>query len=201
MQNGSAAAALAAMLATGVGVTAIYLGHPVFGMSAWILVDAAFFAVMAWRVYRLSLPWAIAGLLFFTVGRIFGILNNPHLLIGGLAGLVVFFPCYLNAVRGGFYLRRANSEGSVPIPLIETNAAPEGEISRGQATEAQQSASGGSTAEEYEEFLNCMRRGDRKFQKPGFTVQQEFGAWLKDRRRKLAISRPAEEKARATRPA
>jgi len=51
--------------------------------------------------------------------------------------------------------------------------------------------------DEYTEFLNCMRRGERKFQTAGRTVQEEYAAWLKDHRNKLARTKPAEEKVQA----
>ena len=52
-----------------------------------------------------------------------------------------------------------------------------------------------SSNDEYNEFLNCMKCGERKFQAAGRTVQEEYAAWLKDRRKRLATSSPAQEKA------
>jgi hypothetical protein len=113
MHNGSFAAVFSTILTAGISIAAMYLNHPIMGMDGLGLVDAFLFGVVAWRIYRLSLPWAIAGLLFFTGERLYGVVSNPR---SGTAGIVVAFILffyYLNAVRGGLYLRR---EKSVLVP-------------------------------------------------------------------------------------
>jgi hypothetical protein len=201
MQYGSSAATLVAVITAVIGGSAIYLGHPVLGMHGWILMDAALFSLVAWRMYRLSLPWSIVGLVLFTAGRLYSILNNPHLLIGGIVGTVVFFPAYLNAVRGGLYLRRTRTHPVAYPPASVMNEALEAEAWTMRPADLQQTNTATSSMDEYEEFLNCMRRGERKFQKARFTVQEEYAAWLKDRRKKLAIARAAAEKASSARSA
>src|SRR5208337_742749 len=56
------------------------------------------------------------------------------------------------------------------------------------------------THEEYNEFLNCLKRGERKFQTAGRTVHDEYAAWLKDYRKKLALAQAAKEKAKLASP-
>jgi hypothetical protein len=201
MQYGSAAATFVAIIAAVIGGSVIYLGHPVLGMDEWILMEAALFALVAWRMYRLSLPWSIVGLVLFTAGRLNLILNHPHFLIGAVSGTIVFLPAYLNAVRGGLYLRRTRTHPLAYPPASVMKEAPEAETWTLRTADLQHTNTATSSMDEYEEFLNCMRRGERKFQKARFTVQEEYAAWLKDRRKKLAIARAAAEKASSTRSA
>jgi hypothetical protein len=109
MRNGSFAAAFTAIMTAGISVAAMYLGHPIMGLDGFGLVDAFLFGVVTWRIYRLSLPWAISGFLIFTGEKVYGVVSNPQ---SGTAGIIVaciLFFYYLNAVRGGLYLRREKS--------------------------------------------------------------------------------------------
>jgi len=187
MQFGAYTAALGAILTAGISAAAIYLQHPVLGIDAWALVDASLFAIVAWRVYRLSLPWSIAGLVIFSLERLLSFLTNPHLGIGGVIAIVLFFPYYLNAVRGGLYLRAARKPAPPPIVKAEAPPVPEIDTSADRPVEAAASQSSLPTNDEYSEFLAYMKRPDRKFQKARDTVQDEFAAWLKDHRRRAAL--------------
>jgi hypothetical protein len=44
-----------------------------------------------------------------------------------------------------------------------------------------QDAASNSTAEDYEDFIHYMRGNNRVFQKPGFSVRDEFNCWLAHR--------------------
>ena len=57
------------------------------------------------------------------------------------------------------------------------------------------------TNAEYDEFLACMRRGERKFQTAGRTLRDEYAAWLKDYRRRMARSDAAAKRATSNQPA
>jgi hypothetical protein len=120
MHHGSVAAAISAVLTAGFCVAAIYLQRPVLGLDGWGLIDAALFAVVSWRVYRLSLPWAVAGLLVFTAEKIYGFMSNPRVGVGSSVVGFIFFLYYLHAVRAGVFLRRANKiSASSPSDLPE----------------------------------------------------------------------------------
>jgi hypothetical protein len=50
----------------------------------------------------------------------------------------------------------------------------------GRAAEGHDAASN-STAEDYEDFILYMRGNNRPFQRPGFTIRDEFNCWLAHR--------------------
>ncbi|HKF45899.1 MAG TPA: hypothetical protein VKB38_00980 [Terracidiphilus sp.] len=178
MRIGALAAGLFAAITATANVMAIFSDQPVMGMNGWGLIDAALFAVVAWRVYRLSLPWSIAGLVMFTTERLLAFLHSPHVLSGGLIGTVIFFPAYVNAVRSGLILRKERKADSAPAFPNSASSHVYGDLN-------QFSTAGDNrphpSNEEYNEFLAYMKLGQRKFQRPGFTLQDEFAAWLKDR--------------------
>jgi len=116
MRHGSYTAGITAVLTASLGIAAIVLDHPVLGITGWALVDAAVFAVVAWRVYCLSLLWAFAGFVLFVGERVFSFMNNQ----GSIASLVVgvlFGLMYLHAVRGGLHLSEVRKKVHVPSPL------------------------------------------------------------------------------------
>jgi hypothetical protein len=106
MRNGSFAAAFTTIMTAGISIAAIYFGHPIMGLDGWGLVDAFLFSVVAWRIYRRSLPWAITGLVIFTGEKVYGVVSNPRSGTAGIFVAIILFFYYLNAVRGGLYLRR-----------------------------------------------------------------------------------------------
>jgi hypothetical protein len=188
MQFGAYTAALSAILTAGISGAAIYLRHPVLGMDAWALVDATLFAIVAWRVYRQSLPWSIAGLVIFSLERLLAFISNPHLIIGGVIATVIFLPYYVNAVRGGLYLRAARRPDLAPIPKAEVKSVSEVNTSINRPVEIPAAQPSLPTNDEYSEFLSYLKRPDRKFQKARDTVQDEFAAWLKDHRKRAALA-------------
>jgi hypothetical protein len=200
MRLGSASVTLSAALTAAISFVAISSGRPVFSVNGWRLTVAALLSIVAWRVYRLSLPWAIAGLALYTFDKLYLFANYPQFGFR-LVAAVLFFPYYVNAVRGGLYLRRTRTKGPASNPPAEMKEAFEIETWSSRSPDVQRTPLPESTGEEYDEFLNCMKRGERKFQKVGFTIHDEYTAWLKDRRKKLALARAAEEKAKSTGPA
>jgi hypothetical protein len=80
------------------------VGVPMLGADGAALIDAALLGVVAWHIFRLSLPWSVAGLLLFLGGRLYRVMNIPSAHGNVMVGIVLFF-CYVNAVRGGLYLR------------------------------------------------------------------------------------------------
>jgi len=161
MHFGACMAGLGAWVTAAIGAAAIYLGHRVLGMSGWVLVDAALFAIIAWRVYRLSLPWSIAGLILFTLEKLLGFARHPN--PGYIYFSLLIFPYYVNAVRGALYLQVTR------VPAVEP-AAP--------------LAVGEATIEEHEAFRHYLAQQYRAFQKPHITLDGEFRLWLADRRSK-----------------
>jgi hypothetical protein len=206
MQLGATAAALRAALRLAVSLIAIYSGEPVLGRAGVGLFLAAFYFIAAWRVHRLSLPWAIAGLTVYTVDKLVGLLQTPRLGLLVFASLL-FLPYYWNAVRGGLFLRKVQrAQSAPPAQAAIAEAQEEKQVleivsSYRRSTDVHESRMPQSNEDEYSEFLECMRRGERKFQKAGYTLHQEYAAWLKDHRKKRALVQAAAEKASSTRPA
>jgi hypothetical protein len=89
-------------------LTAIYslaYHEPVNGVNGgWALLDAALFAVIGWRISRLSRAWAVVGLCFYllewslSIGtRAFTVGVVPRDILA-----IVFLTVYVNALRGTF---------------------------------------------------------------------------------------------------
>lgn len=55
--------------------------------------------------------------------------------------------------------------------------------------------------EEYNEFLDYLKRGERKFQTTGRSVRDEFAAWLKHHRKTHHVVAPAENEPASAAPA
>jgi hypothetical protein len=64
-KSGAHVAVLIAILNSAVSLVAIVTKEPFLGMDGWGLTDALLFAVIAWRIYKFSFPWAIVGLLLY----------------------------------------------------------------------------------------------------------------------------------------
>lgn len=101
-------AGLSAFVTAGISLDAIYEGHAVMGISGWALVDAAVFAIVAWRIYRLSLPWAIVGLALFTVEKTGRDYASPGYRYGDLRCCV--FPVLPERCPGWFLSPRGESD-------------------------------------------------------------------------------------------
>ena len=67
-----------------------------------------------WRVWRLSVPWALVGVLLFVFEIADKFLNKPSAV--GLLTITLFLG-FLGVVRGTFALRRFNNSPSTAIQL------------------------------------------------------------------------------------
>lgn len=178
MHFASFAAGVSAFVTAAISLDAIFEGHPVLGISGWALADAVAFAIVAWRIHRLSLPWSIVGLALFTLEKLFAIAHHPGM--GTVVFAVVFFPYYVNAVRGALYLREARtSESARAVPAFAPYGTPRMEEGLAVANDGRTPE---GSPEEHAEFLAYMKRGHRKFRQPGATAHDEFTAWLNERR-------------------
>jgi hypothetical protein len=118
MHNGACASGLTALITAVFGVISVILGHPILGMDAWGFIDAAIFAVVAWRVFRLSLPWAITGLLLFSAEKVAAFVTDPA--SSGIVVGIIFWFFYLHAVRGGLFLRKIREAPPVESQIVST---------------------------------------------------------------------------------
>lgn len=115
MHAGAGVSAFVSVVTAIIGIMSL-AGHPVFGMDGWVLIDAALFGAIAWRIFRLSLPWSIVGLLLFLGEKVYMFMGHP-VAHGNIIVAFFFFLAYVNAVRGGLYL-----QGN---PVVPEQAAPE----------------------------------------------------------------------------
>jgi len=85
------------------------------GLSPYNLIDAFVFAVIAWRIYRLSLPWSVIGLAWFLYERIDGVIRGTPKVnaLGWLIAAVILL-CYVNSIRATWFLRKNKEPQAVP---------------------------------------------------------------------------------------
>jgi hypothetical protein len=113
---------------TGVAASlSILYDKPVLGIDGWALIDAALFAVVSWRVYKMSRPWAVLGLLLYLteVGlRIAEAGFNR----GYSPVALVFALAFVNAVRGTFAFHRFGKQAAKlsgpPPPVVNIGLKP-----------------------------------------------------------------------------
>ena len=93
-----------------VSVLSIVYQKPVLGGSGWSLLDAALFAVIGWRIHRMSRAWTIVGLCLYVVEAVVS-LGTRGAGIGILT--IVFVLAYINALRGVFAYHRYVKDGQL----------------------------------------------------------------------------------------
>jgi hypothetical protein len=103
MRCGAAVAALNCVI-TVVLVIAALNGNPILGINAWNSIDALLFAIVSWRMFNLSLPWALVALVAFVAGRLVMFYGQGFSVTGIVVG-GLFFLAYFHAVRAGFVIR------------------------------------------------------------------------------------------------
>ena len=96
-------AGVVAGLTTLFAIISILGGVSVLGIRAWSLLDAALFAVVAWRVWAGSRAWAITGLSLYCLEVLYGMVTHPPG-IGVLTVIIVL--ALINGVRGTFGLHK-----------------------------------------------------------------------------------------------
>jgi len=89
------------------GLTTIAAVLSLMGFSPFQLLDAAIFAVIAWRIYRLSFSWSIFGLTWFLIEKADQVrTGTPKISIIGWLVAAAFVMCYVNSIRATYFLRR-----------------------------------------------------------------------------------------------
>jgi hypothetical protein len=96
-------AALTALFA----VLSLVYQKPIFGLDAWSFVDAILFAVIGWRMGKMSRGWSVVGVVLYVFEAFFSLATKA----GGIGVLtIVFILAYINAVRGTFAYHRYTLE-------------------------------------------------------------------------------------------
>ena len=93
-------------------VLSITSGKAILGVSGWSLLDAVLFAIIGWRISRLSRAWAIVGLCLYILEAVSSI-GSRGLGIGVLT--IIFIIAYINAVRGTFAYHRLAKLEQTPV--------------------------------------------------------------------------------------
>lgn len=96
-------AGVVAGLTTLFAIISIFGGISVMGIRAWSLLDAALFAVVAWRIWCGSRAFAVAGLALYSLEVLYGVVTHPP----GIGILtVIIMLALINGVRGTFGLHK-----------------------------------------------------------------------------------------------
>lgn len=116
-QQGVASAGIVA------SVTGVFAVLSIFGMQTIVgplgLVDAAIFAVTAWRTHAMSRAWAVVGLLLYGINLGISLYNNGPSGLGLIASLLILG--FIRGIQGTFayhkYIaREASATVAMPPP-------------------------------------------------------------------------------------
>ncbi len=89
---------------TAIGAYAFEENRKVDGYyDAWVLVDAALFAIIAWRLWKNSRTWSVIGLILWAM-ELVDKLRNATATFGVIT--ILIFLAILNAARGTFVLHK-----------------------------------------------------------------------------------------------
>jgi hypothetical protein len=94
-------------------VLSIVYRKPMLGLDGWGLVDAVIFALIAWRISKVSRVWAIVGLLMYLVEVGYKLATNPSGALGVLT--IISILAYINAIRGAFAYHRYRKAETNPL--------------------------------------------------------------------------------------
>ena len=98
-----------------IAILSIVYRKPMLGLDAWGLIDAVIFALIAWRISKVSRAWAIVGLLMYLLEVGYKLVTNPSGALGVLT--IIFILTYINAIRGAFaYHRFRRAENQLAPP-------------------------------------------------------------------------------------
>ena len=79
----------------------------------WGLVDAVIFALIAWRISKVSRTWAVVGLLMYLLEVGYKLATNPSGALGILT--IIFILMYISAIRGTFAYHRYRKAEKDPL--------------------------------------------------------------------------------------
>jgi hypothetical protein len=100
-----------------IGILSLTYHKPILGLNGSVLLDAGLFAVVGWRIGRLSRAWAVIGLSLYVLEILTSI--RTQLGVGHLGFPIMgilFFIVYLNALRGTFaYHKYAKLQAAQPL--------------------------------------------------------------------------------------
>ncbi len=115
VHEGAGAAIFVAAVTALFSVLAIFDIRILPGFSPWSLVDAGLFAVVAWRIYKMSRAWAVVGLLLFVGERAYAFYARGVTATTGIVVGVIILLGFVNGVRGTFAYRRLFASQQSPM--------------------------------------------------------------------------------------
>jgi hypothetical protein len=114
-KNAAKGGAVMALVVTacigGFAILAIATGHSYAGIDGYGLVDAGLFALIAWRLFRYSLPWAVFGLVLALSELCWKLYSYPSS-VGVISVIIVL--SLVAGVRGTFFLRSERRRNQGP---------------------------------------------------------------------------------------
>ena len=102
-----------ALLTALTAILSIAYHKPIFGIDGWGLADGAIFALIAWRISKVSRIWAVAGLLIYLLEVGVKLATSPSGAVGVLT--IVVISTYISAIRGTFAYHRYRKSESNPL--------------------------------------------------------------------------------------
>lgn len=108
-------AAISGLLA----ILSLIYKKPILGINGLSLVDAALFALVAWRIRKMSRTWSIIGLMLYLVEVGERVVNHPSGAVGVLT--IIFILAYIGGIRGAFGFHRYTKQGAHQVATSETN--------------------------------------------------------------------------------
>jgi len=79
---------------------------PILGFDGLALIDAGLFALVAWRIHKMSRTWAIIGLVLYLLDGVERLINSPSGAIGVITIIIVL--AFIGGIRGTFAFHRYN---------------------------------------------------------------------------------------------
>ena len=114
-RRGAWVALIVASLTGLLSLLSLALQTVILGIPPAALLDAVIFALVGWRIFKMSRAWAVTGMVLYLAETAYGFSRGR---IGVIA--VVFLFAFLNAIRGTFAFHRYSQDGAQPAgpPLM-----------------------------------------------------------------------------------
>ena len=115
-KSGAGGALIVAVCTGGLAILAITTGRSYAGIDGYGLFDAIMFALIAWRIFRYSFPWAVFGLLLEVAELCWKLSNYPSSM--GVITVIILL-ALIASVRGTAFLsKRGNLNGLLAAIVV-----------------------------------------------------------------------------------
>lgn len=108
------AALMCAVAITLVATLSLFAERELIGVDPFAYVDAALFAIIAWRIRCRSRVFAVIGLALFAFEKVYQFVTQP-LAYGGALVAIALLLAFVHGVRGTFAWHRLRSETPQPV--------------------------------------------------------------------------------------